>query len=529
MTLDQSRSAFEKVLLLLFTGIALERKPSQLADGQKRHAVLNINFLYGVIGQNALLESQSAVVHRTKSSFSIKPNSRRYSIIYESSSSCLTGLARGVMTAPPFLTPSLKRLYKLRKTLQLTLYRLLPSMSRRRSRAGGRRARKGAPRVVLSPFTLLSAAILLAYLVSTRSFSDLPKAYKNAINRVEGPENASLGDLGNVTSMEGIETDDEEMKNISERVQSRHERSEKRRHERIANIHHRIAHKHDARQAERQPSGQSTQVAPSTTSNADSDANRAVAAVPPTTPATSSSSNKAPAESKPNEHAPKGARTSGKLPEFRGSLGGTKDGMLRGQNITRVSYTIYKIMKLFGFSSMTDSPAGAHAEWMPEVVRRMTYDVPFFQYVGVDADGEKLALAKKAIGETVDGEFYEVDAEKGVPNGTEVLFHWTELDGSERDARSRQYVRHVARVMRRAKEKECGYIVLGQFPRLNGPSPAFRNGRWTFVGTDEEEPFLFNEHVRGVVPTANGVKAYMLYLTFYSLKSIPAAALEAVL
>lgn len=442
------------------------------------------------------------------------------------------------MTALLVLTHSLKHLRKLRKTLQLSLYRLLPSMSRRRNRVSGRRAKKSAPGVVLSPLTLVSAAMLLAYVVSTRSFGDLPKAYRFAVNRVETQLNASLGELDNITTLQGLEMDEEELKNISERNRSRHERGQERRKERIASIHHRMEHRHHEQEDEgpqqrkMRNDESSTGLSTKETTNVESSSDVGSTAPPPTTTTTteaSTSKRVVSEDTKAKESVPSGARTSGKLPEFRGSLGGTKDGMMRGQNITRVSYTIYKIMKLFGFSSFTDSPAGAHAEWMPEMVRRMSYDVPFFQYVGVDADEDKLLLARKSMGETVDGEFYAMDAEKQLPNATDVVFHWTELDGSESDARNRQYVRHVARVMKTAKDKQCGYIVLGQFPRLNGPSPSYRNGKWRFVGTDEEEPFLFNDHVRGVVPTASGAKAYMLYLTFYSLKSIPAAALDSLL
>lgn len=433
------------------------------------------------------------------------------------------------MTMQLVLTHSLKHLRKLRKTLQLTLYRLRPAMSRRRNRGSGRRAKKGAPRVLFSPLTLVAAAMLVAYVVSTRTFADLPKAYRFAVNRVETPLNTSLGELDNVTTLQGLEMDEDELKNISERIRTRHERNQERRKERIANVHHRMEHRHH--EQERQVANDESPTASSTkeTTNAVSTSETVSTAPPSTTTEASTSTSTASDDRKARESVPSGARTSGKLAEFRGSLGGTKDGMIRGQNVTRVSYTVYKIMKLFGFSSLTDSPAGAHAEWMPEVVRRMTYDVPFFQYVGVDGDSDKLELARKSLGEAVDGEFYEMEAEKVLPNTTDVVFHWTELDGSERDARSRQYVRHVARVMKTAKDKKCGYIVLGQFPRLNGPSPSYRNGKWRFIGTDEEEPFLFNDHVRGVVPTASGAKAYMLYLTFYSLKSIPAAALEALL
>lgn len=230
-------------------------------------------------------------------------------------------------------------------------------------------------------------------------------------------------------------------------------------------------------------------------------------------------------EQERKDEIPAGARTTGRLEEFHGSRGGTEDGMIRGQNVTRVSYTLYKVMRLFGFASLTDSPAGAHAEWMVDLVRRLAYDVPLFMYKGVD-DAKGLERTKRSVGEVIDGEYFEGDVERVLPDGTDVLFHWTELDGGERDPRGRGYMMHIAKVMRVAKNRGYGYLVFGQFPRLNGPSPVFKKGEWKFVGTEEEEPFLLNEHVRGVVPTGSGGKAYMLYLTFYSLRNIPMEAID---
>lgn len=222
---------------------------------------------------------------------------------------------------------------------------------------------------------------------------------------------------------------------------------------------------------------------------------------------------------------PVGARVRGKQPEFGGSLGGSKDGMVRGQNVTRVSYTLFKIMKLFGFVSLVDSLAGGHVEWMPEVVERMSFDHPSFQYTAVD-DAQGVAKARSVLGDVVDGEYLVSDVEERTANGSDVVFHWTETDGGERDARAKGYMEHIRKVMIAAKKGDNGYIVFGQFPRLDGPQPTYRNGKWVFVG-EKEEPFLYNEHVRGVVPMGNGRESYMMYMTFYSLRSIPMGALKA--
>lgn len=410
-------------------------------------------------------------------------------------------------------------------------------MSKRRSSLRHGRAPKGLPFV---PLSLMFSALLLAYGLSTRTLSILPEGYR----AVSAAGDAPLAEA---------EPRAHGHAHPAQR-DGRTERARRRRHERIHALHERVGERAgEARRrtgegevAERPTERKTTGVArPETlTSAVRAQGNGSAAeegalfvgAGPPPTGGGArvgeeekeEEEEKKKREKKKKEKERKAKKDGNKTQEFRGALGGTTDGMVRGQNVTRVSYTVYKIIKLFGFGSMADSPAGAHVEWMGEVVRRLAYDVPFFEYVAVDGSADGVERARETVGSVVDGEYYTADVESEMPRRVDVVVHWTELDGGGSDARSKAYVRHVARVMRAAKKAGCGYVVVGQFPRLNGPSPAFRKGRWRFVGTDEEEPFLFNEHVRGVVPMGKGGKAYMLYLTFYSLKSVPMEALDAV-
>lgn len=228
-----------------------------------------------------------------------------------------------------------------------------------------------------------------------------------------------------------------------------------------------------------------------------------------------------------NKEVPAGARTTGRVEDFHGSDGESEDGMIGGQNVTRVSYTLYKIMRLFGFTCVIDSPASAHSEWMKDVVRRMSFETPSFRYVGVDSNKEGLLLTRRGVGSVMDGEFVVRDVEKDLNVGEEcdVLFHWPGFVGGEQDARSEGFAEHVRKVFVAAKTAGHSYVVVGQFPRLDGPTPAYRQGKWVFVGNDKVKPFLLNDHVRGVVPMASGAKAYMLYMTFYSLRAMPMDAL----
>lgn len=214
------------------------------------------------------------------------------------------------------------------------------------------------------------------------------------------------------------------------------------------------------------------------------------------------------------------ARTSGAMPAFTGCNISTT-GMLRGQNVTRVSYTLYKLIRLFGLKSMIDSPAGSHVIWMPELIRRISYEMPSFRYKALDDNSAGLLAASRAMEDVIDGEFVRGDVET-LTAGAELLFHWTELDGSERDPRQEGYGKHLKKVLLRAKKDAVSYVIVGQFPRLRGPVPEFRHGNWRWEGGQlSVPPFYVNDYVRGVVAVENSARPYMLYLTLYAAGSIP--------
>lgn len=211
-----------------------------------------------------------------------------------------------------------------------------------------------------------------------------------------------------------------------------------------------------------------------------------------------------------------------KTSDFQGCTGGTHDGMIRGQNVTRICYSVYKIMRLFGFASLTDSPAGSHAEWMGELTSRLAFEQPMFRYIGTDADANALANVRSNVtGAGVDGDFEIRDVETGFSGATDVLLHWTELDESPRDPHHKEYPNHIRAVLRAARRANIGYAIIAQYPRFKDATPSYRNGKWVFLGKyTSESPFLFNDDVRGAVPVEAGTQTYLLYLTFYSLRSM---------
>lgn len=207
------------------------------------------------------------------------------------------------------------------------------------------------------------------------------------------------------------------------------------------------------------------------------------------------------------------------------------DELVGGHNVTRVSHALYKIMKLFGFSSVLDSPAGAHVPWVREFVQRMVFELPHFSYVALDAKRPAVEAVRARVADIIDAADYVVaDAETLLPTRPpiDVMFHWTSLDGNARtDPRSMTdpagYVQHVRRVMAAAKTAGIGYLIIAQLPSLKNWAPTYRHGKWVYTADNvrDVDPFLMNDYVRGAVPIAGGTNPDVLYLTFYSLRAIP--------
>jgi hypothetical protein len=186
---------------------------------------------------------------------------------------------------------------------------------------------------------------------------------------------------------------------------------------------------------------------------------------------------------------PRGAKAGiGKVGEFMGSHLEDGTSMVRGQNVTRLSYALYKIVRLFNLKKLIDFPSGAHVEWMPEMVTRFEYDIPGFRYEGLDTTEERLASAKRAGESYGSAEFKVADPETVIPvDGGDMILVWNELDGQRSDPRSPEYAAYILRVLKAARKANIAYITFGQYPRLRGVAPIFSKGRWRFIGTSKEE------------------------------------------
>lgn len=185
---------------------------------------------------------------------------------------------------------------------------------------------------------------------------------------------------------------------------------------------------------------------------------------------------------------PLGALVGGKVGDFMGSHLEDGSSMVRGQNITRLSYALYKVVRLFNLKRLIDFPAGAHVGWMPEMVTRFEYDIPGFVYEGLDTTDDRLDSAKVAADLYGNAEFRVANPEVDIPvDSGDMLLVWNELDGERSDPRSAEYASYIINVVKAAKKANIAYITFGQYPRLRGVAPIYSKGRWRFIGKSKEE------------------------------------------
>jgi hypothetical protein len=192
-------------------------------------------------------------------------------------------------------------------------------------------------------------------------------------------------------------------------------------------------------------------------------------------------------------------QTSTVLRKYSGSYLSDGTGILRGQNVTRLSFVVYKLIRLFGLKSMVDFPSRCHKEWMPELVERLEFDQPSFRYYGMDHNMTYVAEASREAQRDGRAAYILADVEFELPVKSELLLHWAELDGGRRDPGAPTYARYMLHVIQVAKRAGISYVMFAQYPRIRGMLPVEVKGVWTFVGNEEESPFLFNERICGAV------------------------------
>lgn len=210
-------------------------------------------------------------------------------------------------------------------------------------------------------------------------------------------------------------------------------------------------------------------------------------------------------------------RTHGPTPEFRGSLLEDGSTMRAGENITRLSYALYRVVNLFKFKSMIDYPAGDHLSWMPQLMGRLDYEHPDFAYSAVDPNETALNEARKHYDHLASSKFLSFSPVKRVTLQADVMLVWPREDAiNGLSPLSKEYPGRMLQIMKNAKEGGIEYILLGQYPTSKTKRPVYQNGRWKLEGSSDD-PFWFNDHIRGVIPMFTEERPFQRYLMLYAL------------
>jgi hypothetical protein len=155
-------------------------------------------------------------------------------------------------------------------------------------------------------------------------------------------------------------------------------------------------------------------------------------------------------------------------------------------NITRLSYMMYRLIKTHQIKSMVDIPCINTLEWMPQLLRQLDFEVAGFQYYCVVANEEDKIRAQAKFGD-VDSPEYIVVNEYWRTNlvTVDVAFLWNILGFM-----SPMQSWHLIKSVRRSQTK---YLLLPNYPELRHNSGAATNhGRVNI----RRAPYRFCEALR---------------------------------
>lgn len=148
---------------------------------------------------------------------------------------------------------------------------------------------------------------------------------------------------------------------------------------------------------------------------------------------------------KPLLHAPEA---------FRG-VGGVEKGS--GENITKVTYMLFKLIREYKIKSMIDVPCRGHLKWMSHVLERVDYDEPEFHYFCMDTNEEVLKTAKARVGDLGNAKFVNKKFWKvGLPKA-DLLFAWSGLHKMRKESIYKMLKKVV-------KKKSTKYVLIGNYP-----------------------------------------------------------------
>jgi len=179
-------------------------------------------------------------------------------------------------------------------------------------------------------------------------------------------------------------------------------------------------------------------------------------------------------------------------------------------DVTRLSFMLWRVIKTYHIKSMVDVPCRAHGSWMPQLLARLDYDLPDFHYTCVDASPRVVKGARAAVGDLVDGHFLVRDwwARRLPP--ADLVFAWRGLDTAPAE--------HVHRLLSAVPASGAKYLLLGSADTHNDGHGAGAAGgkKWVPPINFRKAPFRLPQHPMRVIkevtlPSAAHSRSLLLY------------------
>eukprot|EP00186_Timspurckia_oligopyrenoides_P001187 CAMPEP_0182446180 /NCGR_PEP_ID=MMETSP1172-20130603/4038_1 /TAXON_ID=708627 /ORGANISM="Timspurckia oligopyrenoides, Strain CCMP3278" /LENGTH=505 /DNA_ID=CAMNT_0024642071 /DNA_START=229 /DNA_END=1746 /DNA_ORIENTATION=+ len=182
--------------------------------------------------------------------------------------------------------------------------------------------------------------------------------------------------------------------------------------------------------------------------------------------------------------------TEGKKEKFRGVVVGT-EGVVGNFNVTKLSFSLFRLMKSKRLFSLIDFPCSSNLDWMPQLVVRLEFEMPGFYYTCMEPEGSRIEEIKRRFQPYVDPDVvvWPLNQQRPMPR-SDVVFSWNGV----------QYwdMRESFNLVRMAR-LSSKMLMMSTNPKVTNLRLITRNN-WIGNGTVNlrKQPFLLDAPIRVV-------------------------------
>lgn len=129
-----------------------------------------------------------------------------------------------------------------------------------------------------------------------------------------------------------------------------------------------------------------------------------------------------------------------------------------GEDIKRVSFMLFRLLKQYKAQSMVDVPCRAHGTWMHKLLEHVEAEIPDFQYYCVDTSTDILQAIKQRVGGKCRAKFvFRKFWSEKLPRA-DFVFSWSGLDKMQKD--------NVAAFLKKLHNSDRHkYVLLGSYQK----------------------------------------------------------------